>query len=228
MGVDTIREVILVLVPMILCLSVHEYAHAQSAQWLGDDTARLKGRMTLNPISHIDIFGTLLLPILFVVSNSNFFFGWAKPVPVNPMRFTRLIRGQRVTMRTGMMLTAAAGPASNLVFGLVSGVILKIVLMAGIMSEPVLVILLRMMVINYALAVFNMIPLPPLDGSKVLAGFVPREWTRYFDYLEQNTLLAFVILIALLRTGILSKVMGPIIFALIGATDAILGLGTGM
>jgi len=222
---DVVREIILVLVPMLLCLTVHEYSHARAALWLGDDTASLAGRLTLNPVSHIDIFGTLLLPILFVWSNSNFFFGWAKPVPVNPVRFVRRFGGRRVTMTTGMMITAAAGPASNLVFGFVSAVVLKLCVVVGFVSGPIMVILARLLIINYALAVFNMVPLPPLDGSKVLAGFLPREFARWFDYLEANTFVSFIILIALLRTGVLGMVMGPVIGGLLSGTDALLSLG---
>lgn len=222
---DTVREIVLVLIPMLLCLTVHEYSHARSALWLGDDTAYLKGRLTLNPVAHIDIFGTILLPILFVWANSGFFFGWAKPVPVNPVRFTRRFNGQRVTMSTGMMITAAAGPGSNLIFGFLSAIVLKLMLAMGFTSEPTLMIMLRLVVINYALAIFNMLPLPPLDGSKVLGGFLPRSLTRYFDYLESNTFVAFIILIALLRTGVLHKVMGPVINGLLAGTDAVLGLG---
>jgi len=222
---ETIREIILVLIPMLLCLTVHEYAHARAALWLGDDTASLKGRLTLNPVAHIDIFGTILLPILFVWSNSSFFFGWAKPVPVNPVRFVRRFNGRRVTMSTGMMITAAAGPGSNLVFGFISAIILKVVLAMGFMSEPTLMILLRLIVINYALAIFNMLPLPPLDGSKVLGGILPRELSRHLEYLESNTFVAFIILIALLRTGVLGKVMGPVIGWLLTGTDVVLGLG---
>ena len=224
MSTDMLREIILVLVPMLLCLTVHEYSHARSALWLGDDTAYLKGRLTFNPISHMDIFGTLLLPILFVVSQSNFFFGWAKPVPVNPIRFTRRFNGRRVTMRTGMMITAAAGPASNLVFGFLSAVLLKVVMLAGITTEPVLMILVYLVMVNYGLAIFNMIPLPPLDGSKVLAGVLPRNLQRYFDYLESNTFVSFIVLIALLNTGVLGYIIGPVIRWLLRFTDSIVDL----
>jgi Zn-dependent protease len=216
--------VILVLVPMLLCLTVHEYAHALSAQWLGDDTARLMGRMTLNPVAHVDIFGTLLLPIFFIWSNSGFFFGWAKPVPVNPLRFTRRFGGRRVTMRTGMMLTAAAGPLSNVIFGFLAAAALRACIAFGIGSEPVLVILVRLMAVNYSLAIFNMIPIPPLDGSKVLMGLVPQSWTRYLLYLENNTLVAFIVLMVALNTGILDGLLGPAITGLIRLTDLLLGL----
>ncbi len=224
MEMGFVQEIILVLVPMLLCLSVHEYAHALSAWWLGDDTASRQGRMTLNPISHIDIFGTLLLPILFVVSNSSFFFGWAKPVPVNPVRFTRQFNGKRVTMATGMMITAAAGPGSNLVFGFLAALALKLSVTMGVTDGPIFTLLLRLLQINYILAIFNLLPLPPLDGSKVLAGILPRHMTRHLDYLERNTFVAFIILIALLQTGILSMVIGPVFGWLVSGTLTVVGL----
>ena len=190
----------------------------------GDDTAYLKGRLTFNPIAHMDIFGTVLLPILFVVSNSNFFFGWAKPVPVNPIRFSRRFNGRRVTMRTGMMITAAAGPASNLVFGFLSAIVLKVIIMAGVTTGPVAILFIRLVQINFILAIFNLIPLPPLDGSKVLAGVLPRNLQHYFDYLESNTFISFIVLIALLNTGVLGYVIGPVFGWLWQFTVSILDL----
>lgn len=222
---DTVRELFLVLVPMLLCLTVHEYSHARSALWLGDDTATRLGRLTLNPVAHADLFGTILLPVFAIVSHSNFFFGWAKPVPVNPVRFTRRFNGRRVTMRTGMMITAAAGPVSNLVFGFLSAVLLKVLFIMEVDFEPLLMLIFRILTINYVLAVFNFIPLPPLDGSKVLAGFLPNHIAQKFDALERNPFVALVILMALLGTGILGKVIGPVINWMLMATDALIGLG---
>jgi Zn-dependent protease len=209
---------------MLLSLTVHEYWHARSAMWLGDDTAYMHGRLTLNPVAHIDLFGTILLPILFLWSNSNFFFGWAKPVPVNPVRFTRRFNGRRVTMTTGMMITAAAGPLSNLGFGFLAAGALKLALELGIDSEATLVILARLMLVNYGLAIFNLVPLPPLDGSKVLAGFLPRRVQGWFDYLEVNTFVSFILLIALLKTGVLGAVMSPVMTFLFTVTDTIFSL----
>jgi len=100
---DTLLRLVVVFVPMVLSLSVHEFAHAWSAHRLGDDTALRMGRMTVNPLAHVDLFGTVLLPLILVLTNAGFFFGWAKPVPVNPANFHR-----GVSMRRGMMITAAA------------------------------------------------------------------------------------------------------------------------
>lgn len=221
---QTLYEVILVLVPMVLCLTVHEYSHARSALWLGDDTARHLGRLTLNPAAHIDVFGTLLLPGLAIATGSSLFFGWAKPVPVNPVRFTRVFFGRRVTMRTGMMMTAAAGPMSNIVFGLACAVALKVFEVMHVTTEALTVLTWRLLLVNFVLAVFNLIPVPPLDGSKVLAAFLPRALAEKFDMLERNPFLSLIVLFGLLGTGILGKVIGPVIGLMLGGVIRALGL----
>jgi Zn-dependent protease len=163
------------LIPLVLSLTVHEFSHAWSAYLLGDDTARLQGRMTLNPLVHMDPIGTFLLPLLGIP------FGWAKPVPVNPSRFTR-----KVSMGTGMMLTAIAGPASNALLALGCAVTYGLILRFNpefMDQQPAIASLLFVgLQMNIALAIFNMLPIPPLDGSRVLERLVPYNlrdaWSR--------------------------------------------------
>jgi Zn-dependent protease len=172
-------ERVMFVIPLVLSLTVHEWAHAYSAFRLGDDTAARMGRLTLNPIPHIDPIGTLLLPMLGVP------FGWAKPVPVNPTRFDR-----KVNMTTGMMITASAGPLSNVVLAigcvLTFGVLLRLAPGFVGSEQSVSTLLMRGFQINVALAVFNMLPVPPLDGSRVADGLMPRRlrpaWEKFASF----------------------------------------------
>lgn len=171
-------EKLTILIPLILSLSVHEWAHAYSAFKLGDDTAARMGRMTLNPLSHIDPIGTLIVPLVVA-------FGWAKPVPINPLNFNR-----RVRMSTGIVLTAAAGPFSNVVLAIASTIILGIILNVSpalLIEQPGIYQFIKMMIqLNVILAIFNMLPIPPLDGSRVADGLMPRAlrpaWEKFSEY----------------------------------------------
>jgi Zn-dependent protease len=175
----------------ILSLTIHEFAHAWTAARLGDDTAARLGRLTLNPISHIDLLGTVLLPLLGVP------FGWAKPVPIDPSRFRR-----DVSMARGMALTASAGPASNVVLALLAAVGLGL----GLRLAPDLLqrdgaaafFLLGMLRLNVGLALFNLIPVPPLDGSRVVAWLLPSGMQRQWYQLER---LAPVLILAVFWFG---------------------------
>lgn len=171
MSDNWVLERLMLVIPLVLSLSVHEWAHAYSAFRLGDDTALRMGRLTLNPIAHIDPIGTLLLPMMGVP------FGWAKPVPVNPMGFNR-----KIDMRKGMMITASAGPASNVVLAVLCTVGFYIAVSAGMRSQDALVtLLIQGVVLNVVLAVFNMLPIYPLDGSRVADGLMPRKWRPLWD-----------------------------------------------
>jgi Zn-dependent protease len=162
-------RLLLYFVPMLLSLTVHECAHALSAHWLGDDTAKERGRLTLNPIPHIDLFGTLFLPALAVALNGPVF-GWARPTPINATRFRRTI-----SLRFGLAFTALAGPISNLLLGLVAALVLAAVRHSGADLPWAEALLIAAMSVNAALAVFNFLPIPPLDGSRVVLGLLPRQ-----------------------------------------------------
>jgi Zn-dependent protease len=165
---------VLNLIVLLLSLTFHEFFHAWTAWRLGDDTAARMGRLTLNPVPHIDLLGTIILPLM------NAPIGWAKPVPVNPSRFTRGVK-----MSTGDILVSSAGPLSNLLLGLIAAVVL-----GGLARfAPDLVdrgsagyaLLTRFIVVNASLAVFNLLPIPPLDGGHVAANLVPYRWRGAWD-----------------------------------------------
>jgi len=200
---------VLVLVPMILSLSVHEYAHALVADRLGDDTPRLMGRLTVNPLAHIDPLGSLVVPLLGLMSG--FFFGWARPVMINPLR----LRGG-LSMGTGRMLVAAAGPAANLALAFLSVGLYTLLrqLPAGEAAAGLNAFLARMLMINVVLAAFNLIPIPPLDGSRVLFGLLPRG----LQGIERTAhSVAPMLFIALILMG--GPVLGPLFRALAQGID---------
>ena len=192
----------LLMLPLtILSLSVHEFAHAWTAWRLGDDTASREGRLTLNPLSHVDLFGTILLPLLGVP------FGWAKSVPVNPVRFRR-----DVTMSGGMAITASAGPLSNILLSVGGAIALGL----AYRFSPAAVafgsagdfFLRKFIQLNVGLAIFNMLPVPPLDGSRIVAWLLP---TRFRDQWHQLETFSPFILLALFWLGrdLLGAVLGP-------------------
>ncbi len=151
---------------LIFSAIIHEVAHGLMALSLGDETAKREGRLTLNPISHIDPVGTILLPLLMIMSGSPIVFGWAKPVPYNPMALYK-------DFRFGPLKVALAGPFSNLALAVVFGLIIR--LGGGFFSGITLQLLTLIVVINVLLCIFNLVPIPPLDGSKILTTFLPRE-----------------------------------------------------
>jgi Zn-dependent protease len=181
-------------IPAIIAITFHEAAHGFVAWRLGDDTAYRMGRVTFNPFRHIDPFGTILLPALLLLSGTRFLFGWAKPVPVN---FGRLNRPRR-----DMILVAAAGPVTNLLLAIASGFLIHVAELFPVMIAGwAIVNLQNSIIINTVLAVFNMLPLPPLDGGRVAVGLLPRPLARPLARLERYGMLliiAFVFILPLL------------------------------
>lgn len=175
MPFDSLISRIASFIPVVFALTVHEWAHARVALQLGDDTALQEGRLTLNPLAHLDPVGTILLPLLGVP------FGWAKPVPVDPSRFR-----PDVTMGTGLLLTAAAGPVSNLILALLSALALRLsdALFGSALHPAAEFLLMRFTVINLAMALFNLLPIPPLDGSRIVDGLIPFGWRGVWNRLS--------------------------------------------
>jgi len=194
---------------LIASLSVHEAAHAWAADRLGDPTARQLGRLSLNPVVHIDPIGTVLFPLIAMMTNVPLI-GWAKPVPVD----TRHLRHPK----RDFAIIAAAGPISNLTMAAIGAVIFAWLpdaapgdIAARALTRPLDTLLLEFIQLNVLLAVFNMIPVPPLDGGNVLIGVLPHAGGRVVEQLRPY---GFLVLYALMLTGFLSRVMMPVAFAI--------------
>jgi len=220
---DLGRRLVLYLVTMLLSLTVHEFAHAFVADRLGDDTPRKQGRLTLSPLAHYDVWGTILIPVIAIITPGGIpFIGWARPVETNPGNYTR-----KLSMRTGHRLVAAAGPLSNLLLavacmGLFAGLVRSGSLGENAGTLSALAFLLRAMVqINVGLCVLNFIPLPPLDGSRLLP--------RSFDDLQRTIApYSFFILLVILNVGELRRVFFWPVGIIEGALMAMFGLDTGL
>ncbi|MGI9536294.1 MAG: site-2 protease family protein [Desulfocapsaceae bacterium] len=199
---NTVSQLIIMAPPLLLALTLHEYAHGYVAYRLGDPTARDAGRLTLNPLSHLDPIGTIAF---FFIK-----FGWAKPVPVNPHYFKN--------PRKDMLWVALAGPVTNLLLAVVSALLLKAmigtasVIPYSTMLEAILVPLYNMLVasvwINLVLCIFNFLPIPPLDGGRILTGLLPEDLARTYASFERY---GFIIILILAFSGVLGTVIFPVI-----------------
>ena len=201
-------EIALFVIPIVIAITFHEAAHGYVALWCGDDTAKRAGRLTLNPIRHIDLFGTVILPLLLLFT-AGFAFGYAKPVPVN---FAALKHP-----RLDMVRVAAAGPAMNVVLALISVVLISSLgVLEGETAAFVGNLLLQSAQLNVLLAVFNMLPIPPLDGGKVLAALLPGGAMRSYLHLERYGMLLLLLLLFILpmlsaRSGINLNIFGYLV-----------------
>jgi Zn-dependent protease len=190
-------EILFQIIILIFSAILHEYSHGAMAYSLGDPTAKNAGRLTLNPMAHLDWFGSVLLPAVMVISQLPFVFGWAKPVPYNPY----LLRDRRF----GDAKVAIAGPAANLAIAVALGLVIRFIPL----SIAFVNLLEIAVIINIVLAIFNLVPLPPLDGSKILASFLSEKWRTKFLSLER---FGFVLVILFVMFGI--SIIYPLVFAL--------------
>jgi Zn-dependent protease len=209
MSIDVVMRVVIWAVPVLFSIVVHEVSHGWMAYRLGDDTAKRMGRLTLNPFPHIDPMGTVILPLIMIYMGGPVF-GWAKPVPFNPYNFNR-----NVNIRNGTMWVALAGPGSNLILAFIFSFVFVAIQqffpgLPSVNGFSISQFAQVFILINLFLASLNLIPIPPLDGSKILMRFLPPTYDRYFLMLERY---GFFILIILLATGVFSRIiLAPVKF----------------
>ena len=204
---DFILKTLLTAPPILFALTVHECAHAWTAYRMGDPTAMMLGRVTLNPLKHLDPVGTLALFLSGM-------FGWAKPVPINPRNFRNISRG--------LTLVALAGPLSNLALAAFFAGVYKLLLLGGMtivssvgpaVYKPVFMMVELSVLLNVSLAVFNLIPIPPLDGSRVLSNFIPARQALAYARFEQY---GFMVLMLLIVTGVINRIVSPLVYLTAG------------
>jgi len=197
---SVIQRIVVWILPVIFAITVHEVAHGWVAKKYGDNTASRLGRLTLNPIKHLDLLGTVIVPGLLLMTGTGFIFGWAKPVPVDPTNFKRPLQD--------MAVVALAGPVSNLIMAFIWALIIRLGIFIGTNAEAISLPLIYTGVagisINLVLAMINLLPIPPLDGSRILTGILPNYWAWQYNRLERY---GFILLLVLLYTKILNVIL---------------------
>lgn len=193
-----IQRIVVWILPVVFAITVHEVAHGWVAKLHGDDTAWQLGRLTLNPFKHVDLVGTILLPGLLLLTGTGFIFGWAKPVPVDPSNLRH--------PRRDMALVAVAGPLSNLIMALLWALLARVGVMLNTeaISLPLIYTGIAGISINLVMALLNLLPIPPLDGSRIVSGVLPASWAYQYNKLER---FGFLILIGLLATDLLGVIL---------------------
>ena len=171
---------------LVMSIVIHEVSHGFMAEYFGDDTARDAGRLTLNPIKHVDLFGSILLPAVLILSKAGFLFGWAKPVPYNPNNLR--------DKKWGTIWVAASGVLANFFIAIVFGIIIRISA-SFILPDGFYFITSAIVVVNLALGIFNLVPIPPLDGSKILFSFLPERAFSFIQAYEQYSLILLLVFI---------------------------------
>ncbi len=198
---------------LIMSVVIHEVSHGFMAYALGDPTAKLSGRLTLNPIPHIDPVGSIIVPLVLSLIPGGLMFGWAKPVPFNPYN---LKAGQ-----WGPALVAVAGPVSNILIAIFFGLIIRFSDILSLQNEAILSLSAMIVLLNIVLAIFNLIPVPPLDGSKILFTLIPYKWRYIIDVLEKNQLLLILVVI-LFASAIISPIISVLFMLFTGGVVPII------
>lgn len=193
-----VQRIVVWILPVIFAITVHEVAHGWVARKCGDNTAYQQGRLTLNPMKHIDWFGTVILPGLLLLTGTGFIFGWAKPVPVDARNFKN--------PRKDMAWVALAGPVANLLMAVGWALLARLGVAIGVeaISLPLIYSGVAGISINLVLALINLLPIPPLDGSRIITGILPHYWAWQYNRLERY---GFIILLVLLYTRILNAIL---------------------
>lgn len=224
---DVVYDIAVWLVPLVIAIVFHEVSHGLVARRLGDPTAAERGRLTFNPLKHVDPFGTVVLPLILAVSHAGAIFGWAKPVPVNYRRLKR--------PRRDMILVALAGPSMNLLLAIVGALLLTATIaLSGGAQDPVSRFIalnaLNFVYINVFLAIFNLLPVPPFDGGHVVEGLLPRSAARFYRKIGRFSLLVFVMLLLVLpaispSADVIGRVVSPIVDHIGTALLGLFGVG---